>query len=286
MDAQIGEFLIEIDGKPLTSATDIYEDLEGKAGVQIKLKLGPSPDGAGSRVVTVVPVGNEFNLRFRAWSEDNRRIVEKETDGRVGYLHVPDTDAGGWQEWNRYYYVQADKQGMIVDDRFNHGGLINDWMVREMEKPLDFGSMTRYGKDWKIPPAAVYGPKVMLINEMAGSGGDIFPFLFRQHGAGKLVGKRTWGAMLSAYGFPLVDGGSIRAPDDAMYNPITGKWIIENEGTPPDIDVELDPYLWRQGIDAQLQAAIAEIKRNMAAAKPLQIKRPAYPDKTKLPPGG
>lgn len=283
VNAKPGEYLLEIDGRPLSSSTDIYEALEGKAGTQIRLKIGPNADGSGSRVVTVVPVGNEFPLRFRAWSEDNRRRVEQETDGKIGYMHVPDTDAGGWREFNRFYYVQSDKQGMIVDDRFNHGGLINDWMVREMEKPLDFGSRTRHGMDWKIPPAAVYGPKVMLINEMAGSGGDIFPFLFRQHGVGKLVGKRTWGAMLSAYGFELIDGGSVRAPDDAMYNPVTGKWIIENEGTPPDIDVELDPYLWRQGIDAQLEAAIAEIKKDLAASKPLQIKRPGYPDKSKLP---
>ena len=284
INAKPGEYLLEIDGRPLSSAIDIYEALEGKVGAQVKLKIGPNADGQGSRVVTVVPVPNESNLRFRAWTEDNRRIVEKETDGKIGYMHVPDTDTGGWREFNRFYYVQSDKQGMIVDDRFNHGGLINDWMVREMEKPLDFGSTTRHGMDWKIPNAAVYGPKVMLINEMAGSGGDIFPFLFRQHGVGKLVGKRTWGAMLSAYGFSLIDGGSIRAPDDAMYNPVTGKWIIENEGTPPDIDVELDPYQWRQGVDAQLEAAIVEIKKDLAASKPLQIKRPARPDKSKLPP--
>ncbi|HLK16750.1 MAG TPA: PDZ domain-containing protein, partial [Fimbriimonadaceae bacterium] len=139
VDAQVGEFLLEIDGKPLSSATDIYEALEGKAGTQVKLKLGPKADGTGARIATVVPVANEFNLRFRAWSEDNRRIVAKATDGRVGYLHVPDTSGGGWREFNRFYYVQNDKEGMIVDDRFNHGGLINDWMVREMEKPLDYG---------------------------------------------------------------------------------------------------------------------------------------------------
>jgi tricorn protease len=283
VDAQVGEYLLEVDGKPLLSSTDIYETLEGKAGIQVKLKIGPNADGTGARIATVLPVGSEFALRFRDWTESNRRTVERETDGRIGYLHVPDTDSGGWREFNRFYYVQANREGVIVDDRFNHGGLINDWMVREMEKPLDFGSMTRYGKDWKIPSAAVYGPKVMLINEMAGSGGDIFPFLFHQHGVGKLVGKRTWGAMLSAYGFSLVDGGTIRAPDDAMYNPVTGAWIIENEGTPPDIDVELDPYLWRQGVDAQLEAGIAEIKRNLATYKAVPIKRPSYPDKTKLP---
>ncbi|HWD41867.1 MAG TPA: PDZ domain-containing protein, partial [Fimbriimonas sp.] len=282
VNAKAGEYILEIDGHDLNDSTDLYEALEGKAGKQVRIKIGPTPDGKDSRVVTVVPVSSEFNLRFRAWSEDNRRTVLKETNGRGGYVHVPDTGGGGWDEFNRYYYSQTDRQGMIVDDRFNHGGYINDFMVREMEKPLDFGSMTRYGSLIRIPVAAVYGPKVMLINEMAGSGGDIFPFLFRQHRVGKLVGKRTWGAMLSAFGFELVDGGSIRAPDDAMFKPETGEWIIENEGTPPDIDVDLDPYLWRQGKDSQLEAAIAELNKQMDVHKPVELKRPTYPDKSKL----
>jgi len=283
INAKVGEYLLAIDGHDLTSTTDLYDTLEGKAGKQVKVKLGPTPDGKDSREVTVVPVGSEFGLRFRAWAEDNRHYVERATGGRAGYVHVPDTSGEGFDAFNRYYYAQSDKHGMIVDDRFNHGGYIDDFMVREMEKPLDFGSTTRHGQDMVIPLAAVYGPKVMLINEMAGSGGDIFPFLFRQHGVGKLVGKRTWGAMLSAYGFGLIDGGSIRAPDDAMYNPVTGRWIIENEGTPPDIEVELDPYLWRQGRDAQLEAAVAELNKQMEAHPPLQIKRPSRPDKSKLP---
>ncbi len=283
INAKVGEYVLAIDGQEINDATDIYELLEGKAGKQVKVRLGPNADGSGSREATVVPVGSEFNLRFRAWSEDNRRLVDKMTGGRAGYVHVPDTSSGGWQEFNRYYYTQTDKDGMIVDDRFNHGGLINDYMVREMEKRLDFGSVTRYGTDWRIPNSAVFGPKVMLINEGAGSGGDIFPFYFRLHNVGPLVGKRTWGAMLSAYGFSLLDGGSVRAPDDAMYIPQTGKWIIENEGTPPDIDVELDPYLWRQGRDAQLEKAIETINQKLANYHPV-IKRPAYPDKSKQPP--
>jgi tricorn protease len=283
VDAKPGEYLLAIDGKDLLDATDLYEALEGRAGKQIKLRIGPTPDGKGARVVTVVPVSSEFGLRNRAWEEDNRRLVAKATEGRAGYVHVPDTGGGGWAAFNRYYYAQADRTGMIVDDRFNHGGFVNDWMVREMEKPLDFMSRTRHGQDIKMPMAAVFGPKVMLINEMAGSGGDIFPFLFRQDKVGPLVGKRTWGAMLSAYGFEIIDGGHVNAPDDAMYNPRTGKWIIENWGTAPDIDVDLDPYLWRQGRDSQLEAAIAELKRQMEAHPPIVPKRPDYPNKSKIP---
>lgn len=283
VNAKAGEYILAIDGRDLTEVNDIYEALEDKAGKQVKVKIGPSPDGVGSREAIVVPVGSEFELRFRAWSEDNRRLVEKMTGGRGGYVHVPDTGGGGWSEFNRYYYAQSGRDGMIIDDRFNHGGLINDYMVNEMMKPLDFGSHTRYGHDYLIPPAAVYGPKVMLINEAAGSGGDIFPFLFHQRGAGKLVGKRTWGAMLTAYGFQLTDGGSIRAPDDAMYNPKTGQWVIENVGTPPDYDVPLDPYLWRQGRDSQLEKAIEVLNEELANYHPT-IRKPGYPDKSKLPP--
>jgi tricorn protease len=283
IDAKPGEFILAIDGKDLLEATDLYETLEGKAGKQVKVRLGPTADGKGSREVTVVPVASEFGLRNQAWEEDNRRLVAKMTDGKGGYVHVPDTSLGGWEAFNRYYYAQADRTGMIVDDRFNHGGYINDWMVREMEKPLDFMSHTRYGQEIKIPVASVLGPKVMLINEMAGSGGDIFPYLFRQDKVGPLIGKRTWGAMLSAYGFGVIDGGSINAPDDAMYNSKTGKWIIENWGTAPDQEVELDPYLWRQGRDAQIEAAIAELKKEMAAHPIVIPKRPDYPNKSKLP---
>jgi len=282
VDAKAGEYLLAIDGKELNDATDIYEALEAKAGRQVKVKLGPSPDGSGSREVVVVPVANEFSLRFRAWAEDNRRQVEKATGGKVGYVHVPDTNAGGWVEFNRFYYANADKQGMVIDERFNHGGLITGFFVNEMTKPLDFGSRTRYGKDWVIPPSAVFGPKVMLINERAGSGGDIFPFLFRSHKVGKLIGKRTWGAMISNYGFSLADGGRISSPDDAIYDAIKGEWVIEGYGTAPDIDVELDPHLWRQGRDAQLERAIAEVQRRLATEKRPKIKRPDYPDKSKL----
>lgn len=282
VEAKAGEYILAIDGKELTDELDIYEVLEGKAGKQVRVKIGSTPDGKDAREVTVLPVANEFSLRFRAWGEDNRRKVAELTGGKIGYVHVPDTGGGGWREFNRYFYAQQDKQGLVVDDRFNHGGLVADFFVREMVKPVVYGSRTRYGKDWTIPPSGVYGPKVMLINEMAGSGGDIFPHLFRLHDAGKLVGKRTWGAMISSYGFPLLDGGSVNAPDDALYDPVKGEWVIEGYGTPPDIEVELDPYLWRQGRDAQLEAAVAQVMKELPKWKrPLQ-KRPDYPDKSKV----
>lgn len=286
VEAKVGEYLLAIDGADLNEAMDIYLELEGKAGKQVKLKIGPTPDGVGSREVIVVPIANDFGLRFRAWAEENRRIIDKATGGRVGYVHVPDTSPPGWEAFQRYYYSQTDKDGMIIDDRFNHGGSVNDFMVNEMQKPLDFIDIARYGTPLKDPSAGIYGPKVMLANEMAGSGGDIFPYIFKLHKVGKLVGRRTWGAMISAFGFQLIDGGGIRAPDNAMFDAESGNWVIENEGVTPDIEVELDPYLWRQGRDAQLEAAITQIKKDLANYKPHPMKIPAYPDKSKLPPGG
>lgn len=285
VNAKVGEYLLAIDGKDLTDATDIYEALEAKAGRQVKVKLGPLPDGKDSREVIVVPVASESALRNRAWSEDNRRKVEKATNGRVGYVHVPDTSSGGWREFNRYYYAQTQKEGMVVDERFNSGGLITDFFAREMTKSLVFGSRTRYGKDWQIPPTSVFGPKAMIVNEMAGSGGDILPYVFRFHHVGPIVGKRTWGAMISNYGFNVIDGGRISSPDDAIYDPASGEWVIENTGTAPDIDVELDPYLWRQGRDAQLERAIAEVMKQLSATPHAPMKRPEYPRKDKLPGG-
>ena len=283
VNAVAGEYLLAIDGKEMSELNDVYVALEGKAGRQVMVKLGPTPDGKGSREVVVVPVSNDKPLRQAAWEEDNRRYVEKETGGRGGYVHVPDTGTGGYAAFMRYFYAQVDKGGIIVDDRFNHGGYINDFMVREMEKPLDFFGMTRYGKTFKVPLAAIYGPKVMLINEMAGSGGDLFPYLFRTHHIGKLIGHKTWGGELDAYGFSIIDGGSIRAPDDAEFDPVSGQYVIDNVGVPPDIEVELDPAEWRKGVDTQLKAAVEELKKQMAAHPPLIIKKPPYPDKSKLP---
>jgi tricorn protease len=286
VQAKVGEYVLAIDGKDLTQATDIYEALENKAGKQVRVKLGPNHDGTGSREAIVVPVASEAALRERDWVETNRRIVFEKTNGRGAYVHVPDTGGGGWAAFQRYFYAQSGMDGLIVDDRFNGGGYINDFMVREMNKSLDFFSAPRYGMNWLIPPTGIYGPKVMLINEMAGSGGDIFPYLFRQQKTGTLVGKRTWGAMITNYGFNLADGGRISSPDDAMFNVKTGEWIIENYGTPPDIEVEMDPYLWRQGRDAQLEAAIAQLNRDLANFKPLRPKTPPYPDWSKVRKGG
>jgi tricorn protease len=284
VEAKAGEYILAIDGKELTEVNDLYEALEGKSGRQVLVKLAKEADGTGAREVTVRAIGSENALRFRAWTEDNRKRVAEATGGRVGYVHVPDTNVGGWREFMRYYYAQSGKEAIIIDERFNGGGAIADFFVREMLKKPVAGSRLRHGSDYIIPFQGVYGPKVMIANEMAGSGGDIFPHLFKFHKVGPVIGRRTWGAMISNYGFSLVDGGRISAPDDAMYNP-DGTWMIENVGTAPDIEVEYDPYLWRQGKDAQLERAITEIQRLMKQNPKRPLPRPEYPSIPPFKPG-
>lgn len=282
VDAKAGEYILEINGKPLTNSTDIYLSLENTVGKQVKIKLGPKADGTGSRVVTVVPIGSEAELRNRAWSEDNRKYVDKQTHGRAGYVHVPDTETGGWTEFNRYYYAQIGHDGIVVDERFNHGGLFNDFMVHEMQKTLCAYFAPRYFDDMPTPSTGIYGPKVLMINEFAGSGGDMFPWLFRQAKIGPLIGKRTWGGLVAVDPIGLVDGGVYTAPDFAFYDHRTGKWDVENWGTAPDIEVDLDPYAWRQGHDSQLDRSIEEINKMLAHYKPEPHVRPQYPDRSKV----
>ncbi len=281
VDAKVGDYILAIDGRGLTQATDIYLALENKAGKQVKVKIGPNADGAGSREVTVVPTGSEAALRVWDWREGNRRYVAEKTGGRAAYIHVPDTQNGAWSQLNRFFYAQTDKDGIIVDERFNHGGLIAGFLADVLGQKLDAGYYPRAGKPW-MSPGAIFGPKVLLANEMSGSGGDMFPWLFRERKLGPIVGKRTWGGLIAAFGFQLADGGSVNAPDCALYDPHTGKWIVEGWGVDPDIEVEYDPYQWRLGRDSQLDRAIDEMNKRLKDYKPVPPNKPAYRDKSKV----
>jgi tricorn protease len=282
INAKVGEYILAIDGKELMDSNDIYETLEGKAGKQVKVRIGPNPTDVGSREVTVVAVSSEGALRNRAWAEDNRRYVDKMTGGRAGYVHVPDTGSGGWTSFIRYYYSQVGKDGIVVDERFNHGGLIVDYIVYEMSKKLEGAFTPRDGKDWPTPGATIFGPKVLITNQFAGSGGDMFPWLFKHKKIGPIIGKRTWGGLVASFGFATVDGGNINSPNCAFYNVDEGTWDVEGHGVDPDFDVELDPYMWRQGKDSQLEKAIVEINKRLANYKAPALKRPTNPDKSKI----
>ena len=278
VNVEAGEYLLAVGGRELRAGDSVYSFFEEKAGKQVVIRVGPNADGSGARDVTVVPVDNEAGLRNLAWIEDNRRKVAELSGGRVAYVYLPDTALGGYTNFNRYYFSQINKEGAVIDERFNGGGTAADYIIDYMRRPLMNMWATREGKDFTTPVGSIYGPKAMIINEFAGSGGDMMPWLFRKAGIGPLVGKRTWGGLVGTYDYPaLIDGGQVTAPRVAFYN-LQGEWDVENHGTPPDIEVELDPALWRQGRDPQLEKAV-EVVIEALKKNPLpKPKKPAYPN--------
>ena len=279
-----GEYLLAVKGRDLTAADDIYALFESTAGKQVTIKVGPNPDGTGSREVVVVPVASEGALRNLAWIEDNRRKVEKMSDGKLAYIYLPDTAGGGYTFFNRYFFSQLDKQGAVVDERYNSGGHAADYVVDYLKKPLNSFWAGRDGIDFRQPVATMPGPKAMLANEYSGSGGDYLPYLFRRYGIGPIIGKRTWGGLVGIGGYPtLIDGGSVTAPHFAFYTP-EGKWDIENRGVAPDIEIDLDPKAWREGRDVQLEKAVNYLLEELKKNPPKEYKRPPYPDYHKANP--
>jgi tricorn protease len=229
--------------------------------------------------VTVVPVANEGGLRNLAWIEGNRRKVSELSGGKLAYVYLPNTGGAGYTNFNRYYFAQIDREGAVIDERFNGGGSAADYFIAYMSRPLMNYWSTREGEDFTTPVAAIYGPKTMIINEYSSSGGDLLPFFFRQNKVGTLVGKRTWGGLVGIYNYPvLMDGGQVSAPRVAFRNP-QGELDVENKGVAPDVEVDLDPKIWRAGRDLQLEKAVevtlAEIKRN-PARKPVKGAFPNY----------
>ncbi|MGA6985631.1 MAG: PDZ domain-containing protein [Terriglobales bacterium] len=272
-----GEYLLAVNGRELRGSDEIYSFFQETAGKSIQLKVASDASGKDARNVTVVPIANERSLRQRAWMDANRRKVEELSKGRLAYVYLPDTFINGYTNFNRYYFAQSDKQGAVLDERFNGGGWIADYIVDWLKRPLLAVAMTREGKDNYIPQT-IFGPKVMLINEYAGSGGDALPWMFRRLGTGPLIGTRTWGGLIGIGGYPsLIDGGGVTAPRWGIYNPDTGEFDVENKGVTPDIEVEFDPALWRQGHDPQLEKGIATALELLKAHPVPEVKRPKYP---------
>ncbi len=275
---EAGEYLLAVNGRDLRAGDNIYSFFEGAAGKAALLRVGADPAGAGARDVTVIPVADETRLRHLAWIEDNRRKVDRMTGGRVAYVHMPDTSSGGFTSFNRYFYAQVGKEAAIIDDRFNHGGQLATDIVEHLKRPLMSVVTPRAGADFAQPQGAIYGPKVMIINEFAGSGGDLMPWYFRRAGVGKLIGKRTWGGVIGMTGSPeLIDGGVMTVPSALVWNP-SGEWDVENIGVAPDIEVEQDPKLVRQGRDPQLEKAVEVVLAELERNPPPKPKRPRYPN--------
>jgi tricorn protease len=279
VDVSAGEYLLAVRGRDVRASDDLYSFFEETAGKSVVLRVGPNPDGTGSREVTVVPVDDEIGLRNLAWIEDNRRKVDQMTGGRVAYVYLPDTYSGGYNNFNRYFFAQVGKEAVIIDERFNGGGDIADYIIDYLRRPLLSYWDMREGEDITTPIEAIFGPKVMITNEMAGSGGDAMPWLFRKTGLGPLVGKRTWGGLVGHYTNPvdLIDDGFTGTPNLAFYTP-DGKWEVENHGVQPDFEVDLDPKLWRQGHDAQLEKAVQVVMDLLNKNEMRPHKRPPFPN--------
>jgi tricorn protease len=223
-------------------------------------------------------VATESNLRNLAWIEDNRRKVDQATGGKVAYVYLPNTAGSGYTNFNRYYFAQIDKQAAIIDERFNSGGTAADYIIDAMRRPLMNYWATREGSDFTTPVQSIFGPKVMIMNEWSGSGGDAMPWYFRKAGIGPLIGKRTWGGLVGNVGAPsLIDGGAVSSPNLAFWNP-RGDWEVENAGVAPDIEVDLDPAAWRQGHDTQLEKAIEVVMDALKKNPPPAHTKPAFPN--------
>ncbi|HEX4954492.1 MAG TPA: PDZ domain-containing protein [Thermoanaerobaculia bacterium] len=282
VDVVAGEYLLAVEGENLAPPDSPYRPFEGKAGKNVEITVGPKADGSGSRTVTVVPIEREGALRVRDWVEGNLRRVNEATGGRVAYVWVPDTTLEGHVYFKRYFFPQAHKQAIILDERFNGGGQIADYYIDVLRRPYLSHWATRYGKDLKTPKGSIQGPKVMLINEQAGSGGDLLPWMFRKHGVGKLIGRPTWGGLVGILGFPvLMDGGRITAPNVAIWT--EEGFVVENVGVPPDIEVEMLPAEAAKGRDPQLEKAIEVILAELAANPPQEPKKPPFPVRVRKP---
>jgi tricorn protease len=272
-----GYYLVGINGTEITGSDDPFQFLDGTLEQQTVLNINSKPQFEGSWRENVKPVRSENALRQRAWVEDNRRIVDSLSNGQLAYVWVPNTSKQGLVSFNRYFFAQQDKKGAVIDERFNGGGLLDDYMVDLMTRSLR-AAYTNEVPDGKpgILPSGILGPKVLLINEMSGSGGDFFPWVFRQQKVGPLIGSATWGGLVkSSVHYALIDGGAVTAPDNAIFDPVNNRWIAENEGIPPDIYVRQDAKALSEGRDPQLERAVKEVLK-LIQKEDFNIKAPPF----------
>ncbi len=285
MNVQEGDFLLEVNGKALTASMNPYSLFEATANKQVRIKVNSVPEMKGARKLVVVPVANENGLRMADWVEGNRRMVDEMSNGQLAYVYVPNTSGAGYAYFNRYYFAQQDKKGAVIDERNNGGGSAADYMVDIMARELHgyFNSNASDHRPFTTPMAGIWGPKVMIINERAGSGGDLLPYLFRKMEIGPLVGTRTWGGLVGTWDTPpFVDRGRMVAPRGGFYD-INGEWAVEGEGIAPDIEVHQNPAPVSKGGDPQLERAVQEALKLMKT-QAIELKpEPAPPVRWKRP---
>jgi tricorn protease len=275
INVQVGDYILAVNGQPLRSPTIIYQLFENTVERITDLLVGSTTNLAEARTVSVKPIADETALRHWAWVEGNRKKVDELSQGRVAYVYMPNTAGGGYESFNRYYFSQLNKEAVVLDERFNGGGLVADYVIDLLNRPILSYWATREGKPFATPNASIFGPKVMIINELAGSGGDAMPLFFRRRGLGKLVGKRTWGGLIGIYDYPvLMDGGFCTSPRMAIFSP-QGEWEVENVGIAPDLEVEMTPKLVISGRDPQLEKAVEVVLAELNENPSKKSERPA-----------
>lgn len=283
LNISAGQYILAINGKPLTASDNIHSFLENSVNSQMTLTINDGPDMAGSREVVVLPISfqNEMSLRRMDWMESNRRKVDELSKGQIAYVYMPNTGAEGYTYFNRYYFSQMDKKALLLDERNNGGGWVADYVIDLLAREQISGWAIRDGRGFNTPGNGIYGPKAMIINENAGSGGDMMPYMFRGRELGKLVGRTTMGILVGISGYPpLLDGGRITSPNFGIYD-TEGNWIIENEGVAPDIFVEQYPKDLLQGRDPQLERTIDLLLEEMKTYPYKNIKQPADPNRVR-----
>jgi len=280
IDFSEGDYVLAVNGVPLGPQPDPWAGFEGLAGRTVELTVNSAPTMEGAHTILIKPMKSESRLRNLQWIEANRRRVAEATDGKVGYVYVPDTGIWGQSELVRQFVPQAHCEGMIVDERFNGGGQWPDRFIELISRPRTGYIHLRNGHDLPLSTMSRTGPSVMLVNSWAGSGGDAFPYLFRRAGLGPIIGTRTWGGLVGiSQSYPLVDGGGVTAPSLALYTP-EGEWMLEGHGLEPDIEVIDDPAEMARGVDPQLERAITEITRLMTENPTPKVKVPSPGDRT------
>jgi tricorn protease len=279
MKVKEGDYIVEVEGKKLDASMNLFSLFEGTANKQIKIKVNSQPSLEGAQLITVVPIANEAGLRSRHWVESNRKKVDELSGGKLAYVYVPNTGDPGYTSFNRYYFSQQDKKGAVIDERNNGGGSAADYMIDVMSRKLQgyFNNRVEGHKVSTTPMAGIWGPKVMIINENAGSGGDLLPYMFKKMNIGPLVGTRTWGGLVGTWDTPpFIDGGRMVAPRGGFFD-TDGKWAVEAEGVAPDIEVFHDPKAIIEGRDPQLEKAVQEALRLMPTQGIELKKEPAPP---------
>ena len=277
-EAREGEYILAVNGMELTEKDNIWAFLQGTVGKQVTLRVGPSTDDDEARDIVVEPIRGEYGLRLWGWIEENRRRVDEASDGRLGYIYLPNTAGAGYTFFNRMFFPQVDKEALIIDERSNGGGQAANYITDVLSRRHLSGWKDRDGLVYNTPAGAHFGPKLMLIDQDAGSGGDFLPYSFRELGIGKLMGTRTWGGLIGIFANPrTMDGGVVTVPFFRFYN-ADHQWTVENQGVAPDLEVMLDPMAANRGVDSQLEAAIREVLSQLEGFEnPIPAEAPAYP---------